>query len=76
MTELSAAAQAICAQHYNFKSRSSCNACPLQPECHRQVETLTQASLDEWRERVNRLALPHGEAECREHQKELPLESD
>lgn len=28
MTELSEAAQAICAQHYNFKSRSSCNACP------------------------------------------------
>lgn len=56
MTELSPAAVAICARHYSFNSRSSCNACPLQPECHRPGETLTQASLDEWRERVNRLA--------------------
>lgn len=56
MSELSEAAQAICAQHYSFKSRSSCNACPLRPECHRPGETLSQASLDDWRERVNRLA--------------------
>lgn len=59
MTELSDAAKAICAKHYNFKSRSSCNACPLQPECHRPSETLTQASLDEWRGRVDRLAEQH-----------------
>ena len=54
--ELSAQAKAICAQHYNFKSRSSCNACPLQPECHKPCQQLTQASLDEWRGRVNALA--------------------
>lgn len=56
MTELSEAAQAICAQHYNFKSRSSCNACPLQPECHSPARTASQTDMDEWRERVNRLA--------------------
>ncbi|MBF0675548.1 hypothetical protein [Pseudomonas sp.] len=54
--DLSEAAKAICAKHYNFKSRSSCNPCSLRPECHRPGETLTQASLDEWRGRVNRLA--------------------
>ncbi len=70
MTELSEAAQSICAQHYNFKSRSSCNACPLQPECHRSF-VLTEASLGEWQERLNRLALPHGEAECMAAQKDL-----
>lgn len=59
MTGLSEAAQAICAKHYNFKSRSSCNACSLQPECHKPCATLTQASLDEWRGRVNRLAEQH-----------------
>lgn len=62
MTEPSEAAQAICAQHYNFKSRSSCNACPLQPECHRYF-VLTEASLSEWQERLNRLALLHGKSE-------------
>ena len=41
MTELSDTAKAICAKHYNFKSRSSCNACPLQPECHKPAATLT-----------------------------------
>jgi hypothetical protein len=70
MTELSEAAQAICARHYNFKSHSSCNACPLQPGCHRSF-VLTEASLGEWQERLNRLALPHGEAECRAAQKDL-----
>lgn len=59
--ELSAEAKAICAQHYNFKSRSSCNACPLQPECHKPCQQLTQASLDEWRGRVNALAAENKE---------------
>ena len=73
MTELSDTAKSICAKHYNFKSRSSCNACPLQPECHKPAATLTQESMDEWRGRVNRLALPHGEAECLAVQESLPL---
>lgn len=71
MTELSDAVQDICARHYSFKSRSSCNQCPLQPECHSPSRTASQADLNEWRERVNRLALPRGEAECRAVQKEL-----
>lgn len=72
MTDLSEAVQAICAQNYNFKSRSSCNACPLQPECHRSF-ALTEALLSEWQERLNRLALPHGEAECTAAQQDLPI---
>lgn len=72
MTELSEAAQAICAQHYNFKSHTSCNACPLQPECHRSF-VLTEASLSEWQERLNKLALPHGPLECAVAQQELPI---
>lgn len=54
--ELTKQAKAICAEHYNFKSRSSCNACPLQPECHKPCHALTQESLNEWRGRVNLLA--------------------
>lgn len=60
MTELSDTAKAICAQHYNFKSRSSCNPCLLRPECHSPSATASQNQLDEWRDRVNRLA----EASC------------
>lgn len=72
MTELSEAAQSICAQRYNFKSQASCNACPLQPECHRSF-VLTEASLSEWQERLNRLALPHGPLEYAAAQQELPI---
>lgn len=56
MSQLSAKSQAICEQHYDFKSRSSCFRCPLQPACHKAIERLTQESLDEWREQINRLA--------------------
>ncbi len=72
-SELSQAAKAICEKHYNFKSRSSCNPCPLRAECHKPCQHLNQASLDEWRDRVNRLAepLPHGQAECLKGQAEV-----
>ena len=53
---LSEQAKNICAEHYNFKSRSSCNSCPLQPECHKPSANLTRESLAEWRVRVNALA--------------------
>lgn len=56
MTELSDKARAICAEHYNFKSRSSCNPCPLISECHSPSKGSSQADLDAWRNRVNALA--------------------
>jgi len=56
MEQLSPQAVAICARHYNWKSRTSCNACTLQPECHRPCQQLTEQSLGEWRARVNRKA--------------------
>lgn len=54
--QLSLKSSAICALHYNWKSRTSCNACPLQPECHRPCQQLTEQSLGEWRARVNHQA--------------------
>ena len=56
MAELSEKAQAICAKHYSFKSRASCNSCPLIKECHNPSRTATQVDLDAWRDRVNVLA--------------------
>lgn len=53
---LSEQAKNICIKHYNFKSRSSCNSCPLRPECHKPSANLTHESLAEWRGRVNALA--------------------
>lgn len=75
--ELSEQAQAICAEHYNWRSRSSCNKCPLQPECHKPCAQLTQESLDSWRKRVNDLAdrhstpLPYGVTECAKAQLDI-----
>lgn len=54
--ELSDKAKAICARHYSFKSRASCNPCPLISECHRPCRGGSQQELDEWRGRVNKLA--------------------
>ena len=56
MSELSDKASAICKQHYSFKSRSSCNPCPLISECHSPSNGHSQADLDAWRDRVNALA--------------------
>ena len=52
MSQLSEKSQVICERHYDC----SCNHCPLQPACHKPIAILTQKSLDEWRERINRLA--------------------
>jgi hypothetical protein len=80
MTELSEAAQAICARHFNWKSIGSCRKCPLDPECHNPPYHCTQKDLDEWAtrinelaERLNRPALPHGPTERAAAQQELPI---
>ena len=75
--ELSAEAKAICEQHYNFKSRASCNPCPLISECHKPSKGGSQAELNEWRGRLNALAqthskpLPFGPHECAQAQLDI-----
>ena len=61
MTELSGAATAICAKHYRYSDRSSCNPCPLRPECHNSPTIATHESLVVGWERLNKLAEPEQE---------------
>lgn len=56
MTELSETATAICAKHYRYTDRSSCNPCPLRPECHNSPAIATHESMAAWRGRLNELA--------------------
>lgn len=56
--KLSDKAQAVCAWHYG-NAGSGCGQCPIGTECHRSkghFGRLSEASLIEWRQRVNAAA--------------------
>lgn len=54
--QLSDKAQAVCAWHYG-NAGSGCGKCPIQQACHSGTTgRLSEASLNDWRQRVNAAA--------------------
>jgi hypothetical protein len=55
MAALSERARSICASYWN-PPKTRCKGCPIQSACESGTGTLTEKSLDEWRDRVSAAA--------------------
>ena len=55
MPELSPQALAVCARHWQPRG-AGCGRCPIRSACTSPAQPLTEATLDDWRSRVNAAA--------------------